>query len=393
MRRTLWLATLTAAALLFTEVSFAAPVDDGSVPVTPDNFPRAESDLRFSIAVRDAGIGKFLHQRKPASLDKQTVPRAERDVLTSTAVFDLDAGPVTITLPDSAGRFLSMQTIDEDGYTDAMAYGAGSHLLSKEMLGTRYALVALRIAVDPNDPRDLAVANALQDAVKVDQPGGPGLFQIPNWDAQSQVDVRTGLRVLADTLRDTRGLTGARGKVDPVRRLIGSAIAWGAPPESDLMALNRTPDDNESAAVYRLDLKSVPVDGFWSVSVYNDRGFFSPNAANAYTLTNATARPNPDGGFTLQFGGCDQGAPNCLPTSPGWSLAARLYRPKADAVSGGWVFPKPTLVAEAPAPAAKPAPKADAIAPPDPENAREAQPPAPAKAPPKRQPKHKTERP
>jgi hypothetical protein len=138
-----------------------------------------------------------------------------------------------------------------------------------------------------------------------------------------------------------------------------------------------------------LDLKNVPVDGFWSVSVYNDRGFFSPNAANAYTLTNATAHPNPDASFTLQFGGCVASQPNCLPTSSGWSLAARLYRPKAEALSGAWVFPQATLVSQPPPPpAAKPAPAAE----PAPSSAAKPQP-GSAKAAAKPQQKPKASRP
>ena len=48
-----------------------------------------------------------------------------RDTLYSAAVFDLDAGPVTITLPDAGKRFMSMQVIDEDHYVPAVVYGAG----------------------------------------------------------------------------------------------------------------------------------------------------------------------------------------------------------------------------------------------------------------------------
>ena len=81
-----------------------------AVPVTPDNFPRAELDLYFASAVKDGGLGKFLHRREPTALDRQTVTRMNRDTLYSGAVFDLDAGPVTITLPDAGQRFMSMQT-------------------------------------------------------------------------------------------------------------------------------------------------------------------------------------------------------------------------------------------------------------------------------------------
>jgi Protein of unknown function (DUF1254) len=94
----------------------AAPADR-PVAITPENFVRAESDLYFSGVVKDGGFGKFMHRRQPTSVARQTIIRMNRDTLYSAAVFDLDAGPVTITLPDPGKRFLSMQVIDEDEYT------------------------------------------------------------------------------------------------------------------------------------------------------------------------------------------------------------------------------------------------------------------------------------
>ena len=57
----------------------------------------------------------------------------------------------------------------------------------------------------------------------------------------------------------------------------------------------------------RLTLRDVPVDGFWSISVYNGEGLFrEKNALNAYSLNNLTARPEPGrGSTTIQFGGCE----------------------------------------------------------------------------------------
>ena len=147
----------------------AAPADRPIV-VTPDNFPRAESDLIFSGIVKDGGFGKFMHRREPTPLARQTVIRMNRDTLYSAAVFDLDAGPVTITLPDPGKRFLSMQVIDEDEYTPEVVYGAGVHTLSEDRIGVRYVVVAVRILVDPNDPKDIETVRALQDAIKVSQP-------------------------------------------------------------------------------------------------------------------------------------------------------------------------------------------------------------------------------
>ena len=79
------------------------------------------------------GIGKLFHHREPTAIDKQGVIRSNRDTLYSSAVFDLDAGPVTITLPDAGKRFMSMQVINEDHYVVGdVEYRAGSYTLDQE---------------------------------------------------------------------------------------------------------------------------------------------------------------------------------------------------------------------------------------------------------------------
>jgi len=44
----------------------------------------------------------LIHRRKPASIQHQTVIRLNRDTFYASGVFDLDAGPVTITMPTPA---------------------------------------------------------------------------------------------------------------------------------------------------------------------------------------------------------------------------------------------------------------------------------------------------
>ena len=65
--------------------------------------------------------------------------RSNRDTLYSGAVFDLDAGPVTITLPDAGKRFRSIQVFDEDQYTPMVVCRADSItqcLVEQRLLGT-----------------------------------------------------------------------------------------------------------------------------------------------------------------------------------------------------------------------------------------------------------------
>ena len=64
-----------------------------------------------------------------------------------------------------------------------------------------------------------------------------------------------------------------------------------------------TPSGNDGSGIYKLTVKDVPVDGFWSISVYDAKGHFVKNSFDAYTLNNVTAKRGDDGAITAQFGG------------------------------------------------------------------------------------------
>jgi hypothetical protein len=341
MPRRLAQTILAAALTLITQAGLAQapPAASAVVPVTADNFVRAESDLYFAAVVQKGAFGRFFHDREPAPIAAQTVIRLNRDTLYSSAVFDLDAGPVTITLPDPGSRFLSMQVISQDHYTTGVHYGAGRHTLTRQEVGTRYVVVAIRMLVDPAQPQDLDQVHALQDAVRVEQRDS-GRFEAPNWDRESQGKVRELLLGLAATLPDTRRMFGTRAEVDPVRHLIGSASAWGGNPEREALYLNVVPPRNDGNTVYRLTVGQVPVDGFWSISLYNAQGYFEANPRNAYSVNNLTARRESDEAVRVQFGGCDGQVPNCLPIMAGWNYMVRLYRPRPEILEGRWQFPQ-----------------------------------------------------
>jgi hypothetical protein len=334
MKSALMIIALAAAQLVLIDVVSAA---GDTVLVTPDNFNRAETDMIFADGAKR--LGRFEHHREPMPLDFHII-RPNRDTLYSLSVFDLDAGPVTITLPDAGQRFISMQVIDEDHYTPEVVYGAGSYTFTREKIGTRYVSLGVRILVNPEDPEDIKQVHALQDAIKVEQPGGPGRFEVPNWDQASRKKVHAALLALAETLPDTKRTFGARDQVDPVRHLIGTAFAFGGNPEKDALYLNVTPNRNDGKTVHRLTVKDVPVDAFWSISVYNAQGHFQKNDLNAYSLNNITAKKAGDGSVVVQFGGCDGKIANCLPIMKGWNYIVRLYRPRAEILEARWTFPQ-----------------------------------------------------
>jgi hypothetical protein len=325
-------------ALCFAQAALAQT----STPVTIDNFARAESDLYFGNGVKDAGgIGKFVHKRAPAEIDKQLVIRMNRDTLYSSAVFDLDAGPVTITLPNAGKRLMSLEVISEEHYAPMVVYAPTTITLNKENVGTRYAMAAVRTLVDPSDPDDLKQVAALQDAIKVKQDGGPGKFEVPNWNSQQQKEIRDALLVLAKYSDGFSNAMGPKGKVDPVRHLIVTAAGWGANPDKDASYATFNPDKNDGKTIFKLKVPAdVPVDGFWSISVYDAKGYFEKNPYDAYSVNDITAKKDSDGGVTIQFGGCDGKIPNCLPIMEGWNYTVRMYRPRAEILNGKWKFPQ-----------------------------------------------------
>jgi hypothetical protein len=308
--------------------------------VTVETYNRAQTDVYFAGVVKNGGFTKFRHGRELAPPAQQGIPRPNRDTLYSFAVVDLDAGPVTIALPDAGNRYMGMQVVNQDQYTPATYCGAGTHTLTREMIGTRYAIAVVRFLVDFSNKDDVRQVHALQDAMKLNQER-PGTFEIPHWDEASLKKIKAELLQLGTTVADTRRMFGAdEHQVDPVKHLIGSAMLWGGNPEKDALYLPITPARNDGTDVYKLTVGDVPVDGFWSLTVYNSEGYLQPNPDNVYSVNSTTAKKAPDGSVTIQFGGCDGKIPNCLPITQGWNYTVRLFLPRREILDGTWKFPE-----------------------------------------------------
>jgi hypothetical protein len=64
-----------------------------TVPVTVENFVRAETDRMFAALQVDAGgVNRLTHARAPTPIEHQTVIRMNRDTLYSLAVVDVSKG-------------------------------------------------------------------------------------------------------------------------------------------------------------------------------------------------------------------------------------------------------------------------------------------------------------
>jgi hypothetical protein len=136
---------------------------------------------------------------------------------------------------------------------------------------------------------------------------------------------------------------GVKEELDPVYWTLGAAYGWGALPEKYAAYQNFVPEKNDGKTPYTVTVKDVPVDAFWSVTLYDDKGWMPINEYNAYSFNNVTAKKNKDGSITIHFGG-DPTADNFLPIVPGWNYIVRLYRPRQEILDGSWTFPSPEPV-------------------------------------------------
>ena len=305
------------------------------IDVNIDNFARAETDRMFASLQADAGgVNRLKHNREPTPIDHQPVIRMNRDTLYSVALVDVSDG-ATVTVPDAGDRYVSVMVVNEDHYINRVVHEPGEHSLTVQEFGTPWVAVAARVLVDPGNADDVAAVNTLQDGFAVEASSSEP-FELPDYDTAGLDATRTALLELARGMSSFDHAFGAKGDVDPVRHLLGSAAGWGGLPDREASYIGVEP--RLPVGEYKLTVRDVPVDGFWSVSVYNAGGYFEPNGRGAYSVNNLTAVRNDDGSVTIHFGG-DDDRPNLLPIVEGWNYTVRLYRPRPEILDGSWVFP------------------------------------------------------
>jgi hypothetical protein len=308
--------------------------------ITIKNVMRAETDtmFRFTMRTYDIAVGELFHVRETTAADKpQPIIRANQDTLYSGVIVDLSV-PLTVTLPDSDGRFQSVLVISQDHYNFGHAT-PGVYELTQEEVGSRFAMLLFRTFVDVSDPDDLARAQAAQDGIVLEG-GGDGPFVAPDWDLEALGEARKAINDLAAVVgMESTTSFGRREDIDPLDHLIGMS-GWGGQPGYMAQGIIDSVDMNDGETPHLVTVRDVPVDAFWSITVYDADGYLAPNDMNRNSYNNTSATPNEDGSYTLHFGACDDERINCIPITEGWNYTIRLYQPRAEILDGSWIFPR-----------------------------------------------------
>ena len=174
-------------------------------------------------------------------------------------------------MPDAGARFMSLMAVSQDHYTSTV-YGAGPHTF------VRTRSVPANPHRHPHAGRsgEFEGRGAGPRLAGCDQGSqkGTGTLALPTWDPASQKKVRDALLVLGSTLPDFKKAFGSKDQVDPIRHLIGSRVGVGRQPRSRRDLSQRRRAATTAKRPTQLTVKDVPVEAFWSVSLYNAQGYY-----------------------------------------------------------------------------------------------------------------------
>lgn len=134
-----------------------------------------------------------------------------------------------------------------------------------------------------------------------------------------------------------------------LRRAINNLAGLGANVREENASFNTFVDAggeplDGAKAAYRLHLpQPPPVDGFWSVTLYDARTFeLHPNPLGRYLVSDRTPglKVNRDGSVDIIIRHATLGSANWLPAPAGpFFLVIRSYLPRAEVTSGRWLPP------------------------------------------------------
>jgi hypothetical protein len=206
-----------------------------------------------------------------------------------------------------------------------------------------------RIGFEPGSSFDLykadpTVQEALESAPEEAQ-------RLMAWKVPTLARVVNGWSMNTDTM-------GVYGNYY-LKRAIVAQFGLGANlPEDAIYPLNigdaegRPLDGTSNYSIHFGKEALPPVDAFWSITLYDQKGYQVANSLNRFAVSSwMPFEYNPDGSLDLYFQNQSPGADkeaNWLPAPAGpFNLTMRLYAPKSDALTGKW-NPPPVMNVQAP---------------------------------------------
>ena len=239
LKKQMKLALTLTAVILFTGGLFAQKTtndksyyiqkwDHQAPTVDAYNFVRAETDVQMKgYSTAPFTFGQFTHGRKAYDVNNQVTLSGNRDTFYSFGVFDLSKSDLTIELPDSKGRYMTLQPISQDHDVHRGLNAPGTYTFKQSEVGTRYMIFVVRILVDPNDPKDVKTVHALQDGIVVKQKDKGDASGLQDWNEDEMLAMRKAYNILGSAATSSSKFFGVKEDNSYLDKAMGVAVGWG----------------------------------------------------------------------------------------------------------------------------------------------------------------------
>lgn len=308
--------------------------------VTDENYGLAETQMIFNDyvskiakATNSNGTGVFMHNKKPLDPKDRTVMRINFDTQYSFIVLDLTE-EATLTMPETNGRYQSAWFITEDHYNPMAFNKPGEYIINQENTGSKYVMIIMRTQVNMKDPTDMDIVSKLQDELKITQSDQGSYLASGQWDMKDILAMREKYqKIVSDKNISTDDMFGKKGEVNLENHNCGTAFGWGGLTKDQAVYPSYNPKTTDAST---LTLEDVPVNAFWSVTIYDADGY---PQGDVFNINSSFAKKNENGSVTIHFGG-DKNNDNYMDIFKGWNFSLRLYQPKEDYFNGNWTKPE-----------------------------------------------------
>jgi hypothetical protein len=328
------------------------------------DFVQTEAVNSMNFPLQQVGWNKLLHIPKITAYEDKFVVRPNNDTLYTMVMIDIEEGYAVLQFPET-DRYISALVYDLEHYildggvlineTRPIIFVKKGNpipdidgIVIKSELGVVSPII--RTLVRGAD--DIPAAHAVQQQITLTKVGDEkhtGLMQ--------PVLKEDKFKEMREFFRERTGSTswddmyGSRTDNIPMIDLAqGVYEGLGAFPAyaARYVSIFHDTDGSELHASRQYSLvvpADIPVNNFWSVTVYDDDGLLIPHEERIHNSSSEISVKNRDGSTTITFGQCTPEINNCIPTGDGdWNFTWRYYGPEGAIADGTWVDIVPTPV-------------------------------------------------
>ena len=232
------------------------------------------------------GVGVFMHKKKAPDPKDKTVVRINFDTQYSVAILDLKE-EATLTMPETNGRYQTAWFVTEEHYNPMAINTPGTYKINQQNMGSRHVMLVIRTQVNMTDPEDLAKVSTLQDQLQITQNDRGSYVITNNWDRPEVLKMRENYQKIVREKKITSSMMfGKKGETTLENHNVGVSTGWGGMTSKQAVYPNFQPKNSNPAT---LTLKNVPVDAFWSITVYDQGGWVN---GEKFNINSSFAKPN-----------------------------------------------------------------------------------------------------